>query len=272
MAERPHRHSMTNWRDANKRCRPSTGPDQFPPAPRISTRRASGKNDAPERRRTGLLPAPECSHLGVRLSRAGLPRWIGGSASCSIELVKTLRSAGVSLSRFTDGYLAFAACERSGEGRDPSHADPRHDDALRRGPPVPRPARHLHRRHLRRWRLPLNPCPAFGATSHTGGTERRTSDLGANHSTPPRHHGRSERDHSHSGFWARSFSTAEKETRPDAVVTRIGTSASTSDGWASVNRPWCRSGGAAKEWRIRYARPHPPRHRPFVAAVTMLSP
>jgi hypothetical protein len=47
------------------------------------------------------------------------------------------------------------------------------DDAVRLGPRVPRPARHLHRGHFRRWRQPL--IVAQSVATSSGGGLRRTA-------------------------------------------------------------------------------------------------
>ena len=73
-----------------------------------------------------------------------------------------------------------------------SHADRRTTMRYNRGrQSLDRHATYI-RRHLRRRRLPLTThlCPAFGATSHTGGTERRTVE---HRSRPLQHRARHRR-------------------------------------------------------------------------------
>jgi integrase len=55
-----------------------------------------------------------------------------------------------------------------------SHADPPHHDALRPGPGLARPSRHLHRRHVPRRRLALSPMTGAGDTGRFTPTLRMT--------------------------------------------------------------------------------------------------
>ena len=88
--------------------------------------------------------------------RAGITKQISPH-SLRHTFITLALDAGVALARRAGGGIARR---------------PAHDDALRPRPPVPRLARHLHRRRLRRRRLPE---PAEHRTSEPGDTERRVA-------------------------------------------------------------------------------------------------